>query len=237
MSTRTTIKRVAIVVSVAVMVFALGNCQAPAAEPSLKEKADYNKSLAAVLGGISSVKGANANTLKTMGDYFHKLVTIRQLQEQIRQAKMANDMTATKNWYQKKKLYEDYCKSKPRKRLSVEKLRQLARAAAPARSASASIVRVSARVKWPHLLTAECFAAKRSQVEGLLAQRTAQNSGAGTRNCEQIQLAVAQMKSALRARIRQTTPMEYLAAKRFLDNLAFEARFVVGPTMEQVASR
>jgi hypothetical protein len=236
MTTRTTISSVLSVLSAAVLV-ALGASQAWGAEPSLKDKATYNQSVAALLGGISSVKKADASALQTMGDYLHKMVTIRQLREQIRTAKMANDMKAAENYYAKRKMNDQYRLARRPKRLKPEQLQQLASNGAPVRLATHELSQASARVNWPAPLCSDCFAGRRAELERLMVERTMEESGLGTRNCEQIQTAVAQMKSALKARVRTLSAMDYLAAKSFLERLAHEARFVAGPDLQAVASK
>jgi hypothetical protein len=202
----------------------------------MKEQTDYNLSLAAMMGGVSQVMAADANGLKEVGEHLQKLIAIRQLQQKLREEKMNNDLKAAQSFYEKKKLNDQYRAQRP-KRITAEKLKETSRSKTPARLSSHQISPVSSRIKWPDLLTTECFARSRTEVERLMAERTAANSGAGTQNCEQIQQAVAQMKSVLRDQVKAITPMEYLAAMKHLDSLAFEARFVLAPSTQAVASK
>ena len=70
-----------------------------------------------------------------------------------------------------------------------------------------------------------------------MADRSPDDSGVGSQNCAQIQRAVAQLKDLLKGRIEATNPMDYVAAKKFLDRLAYEARFVATPPIEAVARK
>jgi hypothetical protein len=220
-----------------VLLVPAGPPQVHAGESSLKDKADYNKSVAAVLGGVSQVKNANAHCLKAVGEYLHKLATISQLQEQIRKEKMANDMKSVENFYAKKKMHNDYHSNRGPKRLSAERYRELARERKPARLTAAQITPVSSRINWPHRLRSDCFDQNRAEVERLWAERTVQNSGIGSQNHTEIECLVAQMKKHLKQRIHSMSPMDYLAAKKFLNGLALESRFVAGAELEAVASK
>ena len=228
MTTYTLPKNVVKALLAVTLVIAGASSPASAKEPTAKEKANFNKSVAAVMGGIASLKGAEANSLKTMGDYLHKMTTIRQLQEQIRQQRMANDMTAMKNWYAKKKLYIDYHKDKARKRPVAKKLEEIARSQAPARLTSYQPT--SSELSWPYSLANECYSQKRAELERLMTERIPENSGVGSQNCEQTQQAVGQMKTMLKERVKETNPTDYMAAKKFLDTLAFESQFVFTST-------
>jgi hypothetical protein len=105
----------------------------------------------------------------------------------------------------------------------------------PARLASCPIRPISRRVVWPQLLCRECFDQQRAEIDRLASERTVDNSGVGSRNCEEIQQAVEQMKALLKAQIKSVRPEEYLNAKKFLENVASEARLIVDPTVGAVA--
>jgi hypothetical protein len=109
------------------------------------------------------------------------------------------------------------------------------RAGVPARTASYQIHPISRRVNWPQLLRRDCFAQPRAEIERLVAEQTVHNSGLGSQNCEDIRRAVEQMKSLLKGQIKSTRPEEYLNARRFLDSVAHEARFVAAPGLQSVA--
>jgi hypothetical protein len=172
-----------------------------------------------------------------LANYKEKIVKIQELSEKLRTATMANDMQAAKNFYEKRKLSDQYRQARRRKPPTQKKLQELAKQGAPARLTSHQLKPASSQINWPHLLMTEHLDQNRAEVERLMGERTGRNSGTGTRNCDQIQQAVQDMKAALKERVQGASPMEYLAAKKFLDSLAFEARFVVQPKLDAVASK
>ena len=72
-------------------------------EPSMKDKATYNASVASLMGGVANIKNANSNSVRAWGEYLHKLVAIEQLKETLRKETMANDMKAAENFYAMRK--------------------------------------------------------------------------------------------------------------------------------------
>jgi hypothetical protein len=235
MTTRT-IKNVVTILGVATQV-AVAAAAAAGAEVSWKERTDYNQSLAAVMAGVSQVMSADASQLKNTGEYLEKLAALGQLRQQLRTAKMAGDMKAAENFYAKKKMSAEYRSAKQPKRMPLEKLQQLTRKNAPARLTAAEITPVSSRIRWPQLLCGERFAQTRTEIDRLFAERTPDNGGLGSRACDAIEKAVAQMKTLLAQQVRAVNPMEYLAAKKFLEGLILEARSPGKPNPELVASK
>jgi hypothetical protein len=232
MTTRSIFKRTVLSLTAVV---AVAVASTPARAQSEKDKAAFNKSMASLMGGFAGLVNAESNALKATGAYLEKLVAIQQLQEQVRKLRMENDMQEAKNWYAKKKLYQDYRKANQPSRLTAKKLAELAHNKAPVRLTAAEIYRSSSEVSWPPLLERECFDQKRAELERLMAERTPADSGIGSQNCAQVQQAVGQMKDLLKDRIDETNPMDYVATKKFLDSLAYEARFVATPPIESVA--
>jgi hypothetical protein len=153
----------------------------------------------------------------------------------IEKARMANEMKAAQNFYALRQKYEDYRKSvrtrKPAARSA--KKRPVKGKAASFRAAQVA----PARTMWPPFLARVYFVNQRQQIDRLMAERTPGNSGAGSRNCVQVEEAVASLQAAMQEHVREVSPMEYLSAKRHLDGLVRAARTPVVSVIDSVASK
>jgi hypothetical protein len=95
----------------------------------------------------------------------------------------------------------------------------------PKRPVQFELASAPGRIYWPDVLLNEEFSDGRIQLESLFAQRRASTSTPGASISGEVQAVAAQMREQLQAKIRQTSTGEYLAARRFLESLAYEARF------------
>jgi hypothetical protein len=106
-----------------------------------------------------------------------------------------------------------------------EQLVKIASIGVPARPAQHQFDRPTGIILWPETLAGDEFAAQRAQLEKLFGERVAGNFGVGSALYQGVSRATTEMKSTLKEQIRQLDPAEYLAARKFLDSLAYEARF------------
>lgn len=98
-------------------------------------------------------------------------------------------------------------------------------------------------VAWPSIFDATHFAQNRARLDALFNQRLQANvssgnraSGLASRNQVEVRRAVAAMKRQLKPMARDLGSSAYIAAKRFLDSLAFEAQFAV-PAQGNLAAK
>jgi hypothetical protein len=82
---------------------------------------------------------------------------------------------------------------------------------------------ITGSISWPILLRSSDFAANRSTLEQIFAQR-ASSGVIGTPEYLQVYDLTAMMMDDLRQRIREVPPNDYVNARRFLESLAYEAR-------------
>ena len=94
---------------------------------------------------------------------------------------------------------------------------------------------ISGRIAWPTSLDVPRFSAFRNRLDSQFAERSADNSGVGSQNFRDIWSVTKQMKHRLRVHLREYDTTSYIAAKKFIDSLAYEARFAAnteGHTVE-----
>ena len=172
------------------------------------------KMLTAQAGWITAVANANATNAKTL-----------ETLQQVRGLVLDNNLKVAKVFYDKRKLCEDYQKLNPCKRPTQENVVRYNQASVPKRPAQFELASARGRISWPDVLLDEEFSDGRIQLESLFAQRKASVSAPGSSVSGEVQTVAVQMRERLQAKIRQMSPEEYLAARRFLDSLAYESRF------------
>jgi len=84
---------------------------------------------------------------------------------------------------------------------------------------------VRGNIFWPATFCQKRFAKYRGQLDELFARRTQSDSGLGRDSYKQTQAVLKQMQAELRSVVREMSPTEYIAARKFLETVAIEARF------------
>jgi len=191
------------------------------AEAELRRSvAELTQAQAVLIQAIAQARKLHAETLKML--------------EERRSMELDNDAKATETFYQKREIRERFLAQRARKRPSRETVVSRCNATKPNRPSASQLDPVRGTIYWPELLQGEAFEEYRTRLEELYAGRTPANSGLASEFCRQVQELASQMAGSLRSMIRQVSPTEYMAAKRFLEGLAYEARFL--PEVEGIAS-
>jgi hypothetical protein len=193
----------------------------------LRGNAEVVKSQAAIAAAHASVitnaAATNAAVAKAADDL-----------ERIRAMAMDNDLKAAKAFYDRRKMYAQYQAQRAAQR---SKNNDLARRS-KANTERASIYEVDplrGRIFWPSVLKREEFADARAQMEALFAERNVRQTGLGSNFCRQAKALTGQLRDQLRELVDDLSPSEYVAARKFLDTLSFEAQ--MPPQIEGVAAK
>jgi len=199
----------------AAVIFSQQNTQANARANALTTMADAQCKLisarAAWLTAVANANATNAKTLETL--------------QQVRSLSLDNNLKVAKTFYEKRKLHEGYRGLSTRKRPTQEDVIRYSKVSVPQRPASFQVEQARGRIYWPEVLLDEEFSDCRIQLDSLFVQRKAGLSISGSSVSQQVQTVAKQMGKQLRSKIRQMTPADYLAARKFLESLAYEARF------------
>lgn len=155
------------------------------------------------------------------------------------QARLSRAEARAKHLENKRKSAETYYALKERHRSYKEEKRRLKseRAAAGRARLEASAAppryrglgpddfdEVTGKIYWPELLQQDTFAKSRRAFEELFEHRTLTGGAAGKENSQQIQKTAKVMRAELKKLIKQFSSADYMAAKKFIDALAFEGR-------------
>ena len=168
---------------------------------------------------------AQAQMLTAEGNVRKQLADTRKTLEECRSLAIDNNLKATNTFYEKRVARESYRASRARPAPSQEDLVLHAKAAAPQRLSPVHMVSRYGGIRWPAVLQREEFAAYREQLDVEFAEKSLGESGVGSLLYQQVREGTEQMRAELQGLIREVSPTQYIAAKRFIDSLANEARF------------
>ncbi|OYV67044.1 MAG: hypothetical protein B7Z72_10280 [Gemmatimonadetes bacterium 21-71-4] len=89
------------------------------------------------------------------------------------------------------------------------------------------------QIKWPQVLLRDAFAPERAALEYLFAERATRpySAGLGTQNYREVRRVTDDMHDVLRAVLDVITPDEFIVGNKFLNSVAYEARFEPDSTL------
>ncbi|HZN34796.1 MAG TPA: hypothetical protein VFB80_13300 [Pirellulaceae bacterium] len=183
------------------------------------------KSRAEVISADAQNKQANAAIITAAATFTRAQAESAKMGQETREKKLQNDLLGAKVFYDKRALYHTYKDTHQTPRSTADQYTERARSAAPERLSSYQLWIKPGYVRWPSLLLAIDYSEPRSQIDYLLVRRTPADSGAGSQNCVDLQQQIDTLRLALQGRMRTYKPADYLAARKFLDSLAYEVQF------------
>jgi hypothetical protein len=107
----------------------------------------------------------------------------------------------------------------------------------PQRLSSSQLDPADGAIRWFGVLENDEYASGRAELAQLFAERRSEKSGAGTSNCREIKRAVEGLKRQLARDAKHISIDEYTPARKFLDSLAYEARFAPLTANEALAAK
>ncbi len=156
------------------------------------------------------------------GNYYNSLAAING-QEAWSRA-IDNKQKAVETYFQIKQINRAAREAARPQPLTFTQYAKLAKQEAPDRLGDADYNRVMGRLSWPAVLATGDFASERTALEQAFVGRKAQDVGVSTDFHRDVRELTAAMSAKLRSRIDTMSPMEYIAAKKFLTSVAFESQ-------------
>lgn len=120
---------------------------------------------------------------------------------------------------------DSYEREHPKTHRTAEQIANASRSRLPKRLKSEAYQVGVGKIAWPAALATADFAESRERIDALFAERTSANSGLGSENCNEIREVSDEMHRQLAKRINEMRPDEYVAARKLLDSVRYEARF------------
>ena len=198
-------------------------------QDDLRNINEVYRSRAEAFNAEAANKQANAAIINSMANYGKASAEAGKINQESREKSAQNDLLETRVYYEKRGLYHTYQDSHRNARATPQQYAEMARKAGPSRLPADQLWIKPGYLRWPSLLRHDDFAGPRGEIDNLLAQRTPTDSGAGSENCVGIQCQVDVLKKNLCTKVKQYKTNDYLAARRFLENVALEAQCPAEP--------
>ncbi len=183
-------------------------------------------------GGGGTVAGnyynGGANAVRAQGDYNLSTSQAVVNMEEAKRREIENRKEWTDSYFEMRRANSDYRAAERGPKGTPEDWVRYAKEAAPTRPSPGDIDRVSGQIAWPRLLQADDFKDGRDELERLFADRADKGGSIGPDGYQQIQDEINGMMAYLKKNIKRYPTSEYLSARKFLESLAYEARFTTG---------
>jgi hypothetical protein len=147
--------------------------------------------------------------------------------QQARSVAIDNQKKWTQNYFKmKEERQERDAREHEKNKPSPETLAEVAKSNLPRELGPDALDPVTGHITWPEVLQNREFAAHRTELEELFAQRVQTSHAAGT--AQSIHTATAQMAEQLRRHIEEMPAKDYMTGRKFLDSLDYAAHSHAG---------
>jgi hypothetical protein len=154
--------------------------------------------------------------------YWHSLAAINR--QQAKASYIRNRELATETYFRMQQINRAAREAKRPARLAPEQYAMIAHQQAPDRLDGQQYDRTLGRLNWPAVLTSDLFSAEREALNAAFAGRTHTDFGAGSAFHDHARSLSSVMQAKLHSQMGAMDQMAYLAAKKFLQSLAYEAQ-------------
>jgi len=165
-----------------------------------------------------------ADWIRACGDYLYSTSLAMINGEEARRRYIDNRQHATKTYFEMRKLNRESLAQERGPRPTEEDVARRSKMRAPDRLGTHELDATFGVLRWPSVLKGHEFQQERTVVNRLMEERTVENSGLGSDNCRQVKQVVSQLEEKLKDRIDSVSPSEYVAGKKFLAGLSYEAQ-------------
>jgi len=196
----------------------------PAVMLAAESKSGEPKGVAGIIRAQAEVGQAQAACVRAAAEYTASAAQANKTLEEAQGIAIENNQSAVDGYYANRERREAYMQRHARTRVSRDALVRFAAEDAPPRLSRYGLCGEGRSLPWPALLRGEEFGQLRSELDRLFAERTAGDCGPGSQFFHDVHILTEQMATMLRQRVREVAPAEYMAAKKFIAALAYEAQ-------------
>jgi hypothetical protein len=143
--------------------------------------------------------------------------------EDARSANFDNRLQSVDTYFQMRAKNRAYRAAERGPRLSAEQLTRIAKTKAPKQLTPSQLDPFVGAIDWPIVLQGEAYTNDRKAVDTAFAGRAKNQGSATSTQYQTIQQALRQMEAALKDRIRDYPPNQYMQAKSFIKSLVVES--------------
>lgn len=159
-----------------------------------------------------------------VGEYnYYSALAVRELEE-ARTTAIKNHKLDVENWLSLRKAHQERRAAKwEDEKLTPAELAHVVKANRPERLTLAQYEPATGELTWPAALLAKEFDGERAELEEAFARRTAKDAGADSAFYGQVRQLTERMIAKLRDKNSDLSPMQLIAAKKFLVGLKYES--------------
>ena len=150
---------------------------------------------------------------------------------------LENRRLATRTYFENRALNRMYRRQERGPHPTRAQIERMAKAGVPQRPTPEQLDPGKGNITWPRVLSKPGFSLDSQRIEAFFRQRSHPNRQPSTAEYHNAISAIGQMRLALRRQIYDLDPAEYIAARKFLDALAYEMRFPIEPADKAPTSR
>lgn len=162
-----------------------------------------------------------ANIIRSQGRASRDYSRARINNEEARSKYIDNQQKWTAVYFEKKRMLESHkARESAKQRASRDAYLKTNPSAPPPRLTSSQLDSITGEIAWPAGLMISDFEKHRSKVESLFAVRS---RTATTTVAADLRAEITGMRNTLKSQIKSMAPEEYMAARKFLESLAYEA--------------
>ncbi|GAB6165120.1 hypothetical protein JCM19992_11200 [Thermostilla marina] len=198
-----------------------------------------------VYQGEAQLMQARAAMINAQANFIKSLAAARQSEaqrlatmEQTRGLRIDNSLKACKTYYDRRQVRDAYVSLQVKSQASPSDSKH----AAPVQQTAAvrmqgltpaEVDSVTRQLKWPAALLDARYAKLRNELQALYAARKPSDCGVGSDYYVKVRNVTDRLKTALRSQIRELSPSDYMAARKFLDRMVVDA--IQAPAAANVA--
>lgn len=187
--------------------------------------APYGASYHSSTAGEGYARGM-ADVVRSAGDYNLRTSEAAKNYTDARSQDLDNRLKYTQNYFEMRRINKEARAAEQSPRLSNEDAFRMARQAAPRPLTSAQLDRLTGSIDWPLILRDPQYSALIEPLNQLFVERA---SGTTAPDIYlKVQKAAEVLQAALKKNINIYKSGDFIAAKKFIDSLEYEARFPVG---------
>ncbi len=141
------------------------------------------------------------------------------------QRKLQMKAQRAEHYFEVRRMNESYRAERRRPGLTPEQLIDLNESRRPRRLTAEQWQPSLGLIRWPAPLRGAEHAAARARLEQLFAERTPEDGGIGGAGYGEVRRLTRRMRHELVGRVRELSVEEFTVARKFIESLAYEARF------------
>lgn len=198
------------------------------------------KGQAALIQAYAQMLQAQAAMVKAQADAHVTLAQARKVHIEANSAQLDNSLKYAKTYWDRKQARDTYLALQNKPTASPGESKHQAQPTAAVltkpqvhRLTAAELDPVTHIIHWPAVLQGERFAKHRAALDELFAARQPSDHGAASSFYREVRKHVETLSSLLREQIRELSPAEYVAGRKFLEGLQNEALYA--PQIANVA--